>query len=351
MNPLPPNVASLRPYQSARSLRKGNGWIFMDANESPLEVAAPIAPPLNRYPDPTADALRDAVAEYYGVRRGNLMMANGSDELIDLLVRCFVRSGRKTAASTPSYGMYRIAADSAGADFVAARLRADFSVDENSLRAVLDNADLLFICSPNNPTGTVVPRELIERLSAAFSGLIVVDEAYGEFADAEGVPSSIELVRRGAENVVVLRTFSKAFAAAGIRLGYCVANERIINILLRMKPPYNVNVLTQAAGLALWRRRDAMERNVRDLIAARKVLAGGCERLGCSVFPGRANFFLLRPPKGISAQTLHESLVENYRIVVRRFPNVPEMEDLLRVSVGTPEHNELFLSSLARLLP
>ena len=353
MNPLPPNVASLCPYQSARSLRKGEGWIFMDANESPLEVAATpiVLPPLNRYPDPTADALRDAVAAFYNLQRRNLMMANGSDELIDLLVRSFVRAGRKAAAPTPSYGMYRIAADSAGADFVVARLRADFSVDENSLRAVLDDADLLFICSPNNPTGTVVARELIERLSAAFSGLIVVDEAYGEFADAEGVPSSIELVRRGVENIVVLRTFSKAFAAAGIRLGYAIANERIIDVLLRMKPPYNVNVLTQATGLALWRRRDAMERNVRELIAARNILAAECERLGCSVFPSRTNFFLLRPPRGVSAQMLQESLLENHRIVVRRFPNVPEMENLLRVSVGTPEHNELFLSSIAKLLP
>ena len=303
MNPLPTHVASLRPYESARSLWKGDSWTFMDANESPLQRAVVLdgLPPLNRYPDPTADALRDAVSAFYGLRRENLMMANGSDELIDLVVRAFVRLGRKVVSLSPSYGMYRVSADAAGADFVSVPLRADFSLDEQSLIAALKDADVLFLCSPNNPTGmaldgasrrtdipvcrsTDIPvcrdvapapgrqeclpssanqclpscgSGLIERLAATFSGVICVDEAYGEFADAEGIPSSIELLRRGVENLIVLRTFSKAFAAAGIRLGYGVACPAAIEVLLRMKPPYNVNVLTQAAGLALWNQRSS----------------------------------------------------------------------------------------------
>ncbi len=135
MNPLPAHVASLRPYESARSLWKGDAWIFMDANESPLPAAVALdgLPPVNRYPDPTADALRDAVAAFYGLERQNLMMANGSDELIDLLVRAFVRPGRKVVSLSPSYGMYRVSAEAAGAEFVSVPLRADFSVDEDAL--------------------------------------------------------------------------------------------------------------------------------------------------------------------------------------------------------------------------
>jgi histidinol-phosphate aminotransferase len=403
MNPLPVHVASLRPYESARSLWKGDSWIFMDANESPLPlpVALDALPPLNRYPDPTADALREAVSAFYGLDRRNLIMANGSDELIDLLVRAFVRPGRKVVSLSPSYGMYRVSAETAGAGFVSVPLRADFSVDEDALVAALSDADLLFLCSPNNPTGTVLDGEcgaadvpvrqrgapaaggqqqpapgglgLIGRLAGTFSGLICVDEAYGEFADAGRVPSSIELVRRGAENLIVLRTFSKAFAAAGIRLGYGVAGAAVIDVLLRLKPPYNVNRLTQAAGLALWNRRSLMEENVLGLLGERDRLMRQCERLGCVVFPSAANFFLWQPPGGAgggpcgagvpparatgtatppsSAARIYQELLERHRLVVRRFAGRPGLEHLLRTSTGTPEQNDIFLAALSQLLP
>jgi histidinol-phosphate aminotransferase len=364
MNPLPAHVASLRPYQSARSLWKGGSWIFMDANESPLplSVALDALPPLNRYPDPTADALRDAVSAFYGLERRNLIMANGSDELIDLLVRAFVRPGRKVVSLSPSYGMYRVSAEAAGAGFVSVPLRADFSVAEDALVAALSDADLLFLCSPNNPTGTVFEPELIGRLAAVFSGLICVDEAYGEFADAQRVRSSIGQVRRGAENLIVLRTFSKAFAAAGIRLGYGAADPAVIDVLLRVKPPYNVSALSQAAGLALWKRRSVMEENVLRLIAERERLMRECERLGCAVFPSTANFFLLQPfsdsplplgegPGVRAAERIYQALLEQHRLVVRRFAGRPGLEHLLRITVGTPEQNDIFLTVLSQLLP
>ncbi len=353
MNPLPSHVASLRPYQSARSVRKGDRWLFMDANESPVGGAAAFGslPPVNRYPDPTADGLRDAVAAFHRVDRHHLMMANGSDELIDLLARCFVRPGRRVAVLSPSYGMYRVSAAAHGAAVAVAPLRADFTLDRDALTAVLEGTDLVFLCSPNNPTGTVIERDAIERLLAEFSGLVAIDEAYGEFAEAEGVRSSIELVRRGVENVVVLRTFSKAFAAAGIRLGYALAQPAVIDVLLRMKPPYNVNVLTQAVGLSLWGRRNVMERNVRGLIGERERLAGECRRLGCKVFPSKANFFLFRPPAGLTARKLYDDLTDRYGLVVRQFGGTPELDGLLRITVGLPEHNDFFLSSLRQLLP
>ncbi|NLF07123.1 MAG: histidinol-phosphate transaminase [Pirellulaceae bacterium] len=353
MNMLPPNVAAMQPYQSARSLRKGDGWIFMDANESPYsgEVEALDMPPLNRYPDPTCDGLREAVAAHYRLPRENLMMANGSDELIDLIVRCFVRRDRIVAAMFPSYGMYRVAADCCGVGYEVFRLRDDFSFDASALGNVLERADVLFFCSPNNPTGTLVELDAIERLAADFAGLVVVDEAYGEFADAEEIPSSIELVRRGLPNVVVLRTFSKAFAAAGIRLGYGIADRGVIDVLLRMKPPYNVNVITQAFGAALWRRRAEMEQNVRRLIESRERISAECRKSGCATHKSHANFFLLHPPEGVSAEAMQTRLIEKERIVVRRFPTVPGLENLLRISVGTPEQNKLFITTLNKFIP
>lgn len=353
MIPLPSHVANLRPYESARSLRKGSRWLFMDANESPVGngVAPAALPPLNRYPDPTADALRDAVAAHYGVERQSLMMANGSDEVIDLLVRCFVRPGRRVVTLSPSYGMYRVSAASNGVEVAVAPLGERFALDPAALKSAIEGADLVFLCSPNNPTGTITEQTEIERLLAEFSGVVAVDEAYGEFADAEGVPSSIELVRRGVPNLIVMRTFSKAFAAAGIRLGYAIGQPALIDVLLRMKPPYNVNVLTQAVGLSLWQQRDAMERNVRRILAERHRLATECRRLGCEVYPSKANFFLLKPPAGMAAKQLYDDLIERFSLVVRRFSGRPELDDLLRVTVGLPEHNDFFLSCLRQLLP
>jgi histidinol-phosphate aminotransferase len=354
MNPLPAHIASLRPYESARSLHKGDDWIFMDANESPVTEAIELdrLPPINRYPDPTADALRDAIAAFYNLKRHNLIMANGTDELIDLSIGAFVRPGRKVVSLAPSYGMYRTSAETAGVEFVPVPLRPDFRVDEGALWAALDEADLLFLCSPNNPTGTIIEMPLIERLMDGFPGRIVVDEAYGEFADADGVSSSVELVRGGAENLIVMRTFSKAFAAAGLRLGYGVADSAAIDVLLRMKPPYNVGAITQAAGLKIWNRRGVMERNVRALIAERSRLMQGCRQLDCFVFPSEANFFLMRPPaqQRQTAETIYQSLLERHRLIVRRFAGRPGLEGLLRISVGLPEHNHIFLSTLRDLL-
>jgi histidinol-phosphate aminotransferase len=349
--PLSVYVESLKPYESARSLLKGNEWIFLDANESPCALAmlSPATPLLNRYPDPTADALRDAIAAYYGVQRGNLIIGNGSDELIDLSVRTFVRRNRSVLSFKPSYGMYKVSADINGVSYLSIDLDENLQLDEEQLLKI-DGADLLFLCNPNNPTGTFIERDTIEKILKSFSGLVVIDEAYGEFAENEGRGSAIEFVKKGAKNLLVLRTFSKAFGAAGIRLGYGIGDIGIVDTLLKMKPPYNVNAMSQAVGLEFWQKRNLMEQNVKNLVLERKRLIEECEKLGCKSFPSVANFFLTQLPTGVSGADIYTRLKENNRIVLRKISGLPHSDSILRISIGSTEENNLLLSSLSTLL-
>lgn len=348
--PLSANVESLQAYESARSLLKGNKWIFLDANESPfagtdepLQLSS-----INRYPDPTADTLRDAIASFYRVKQGNVLMTNGSDELIDLSVRTFVRKNRVVASFKPTYGMYRVSADINSVSYRSIDLDEDFQLDEKSLLQI-DDADLLFLCNPNNPTGTLIGKNKIKKIVSAFPGLVVIDEAYGEFADSEDIPSSIDLVREGAKNLLVLRTFSKAFGAAGIRLGYGIADAGIIHVLLKMKPPYNVNVMSQGCGLKLWNERERMEKNVQLLLRERQRLMDGCRKLGCKVFPTVTNFFLVQLPARVDSNEIYTRLCDQYRIVLRKIRGLPQ-KNILRISVGSPQENNLLLTSLSSLL-
>jgi histidinol-phosphate aminotransferase len=178
---------------------------------------------------------------------------------------------------------------------------------------------------------------------------VVIDEAYGEFTDAEGIPSSVDLVRKGARNLLVLRTFSKAFGAAGIRLGYGIADEGIIDVLLKMKPPYNVNAMSQACGLKLWNERERMEKNVQTLLFERDRLMNECRNLNCKVFPTITNFFLVQLPEAVDSDAVYARLRDQYRIVLRKIKGLPQ-KNVLRISVGSKEENDLLLSSLSTLL-
>ncbi len=352
MNALPSNIALLKPYASARSLCKGEEWIFMDANESPVPgtIQLPSLPPLNRYPDPTADVLRDAVAVTYGIGRENLVIGNGSDELIDLCVRAFVRPGRSVVSVTPTYGMYEVSSAIHGSPFSAIPLAEDLLVDVSAFLGAAVQADLIFLCSPNNPTGLPIPGARLKSIVKDFPGIVVVDEAYGEFADDDGIPSAIEMVKDGADNLLVLRTFSKAFGVAGIRLGYAIGPCPLIDVLLRIKPPYNVSAVAQAAGSELWRDRKTMQARVARLRSAAITLMQVCDDLGCTVMPSLTNFFLMRPPDGRSADDLLLCLREEYRIVLRRIKDTPVLTNFLRITVGTDEQNRNLFSALSFLL-
>lgn len=333
------------PYRSARSLLKGEGWIFLDANESPMTPRLPAfeLQALNRYPDPDCDRLRKKIAAHYGVLSSQVLIGSGTDELIDLLVQSFVREGKSAATPVPTYGVYRVCCSAHGRQLHEVPLANDFKFEVGRLLAQAPGADLIFLCSPNNPTGGHIPSEQIRDLLREFEGLVVVDEAYGEFSDAQQLPSGLELISES-ERLVVLRTFSKAFGAAGLRLGYALGSERSIALLKRMKLPYNVARPVQSVGELLWDGRSEMERNVQEILRLKKSLISGLQQLGCQTVEGTANFLLFKPPAPVSSPQLFEILLRE-RIVLRHFPE-PPMNDFLRVSVGLQEENEQLLLAL-----
>ncbi len=348
--PLPANIASLVPYRSARAILKGPEWIFLDAGEcSEVPLLSLKQSLINRYPDPTADVLRDAISDYYGLRRQNVFMSCGIDELIDLSIKTFVRPGRAVLSCDPTFPVYKMLAQINNRDYVSLPLTRHYCINIDALESAYDSADILFLCSPNNPTGTVIDDSVIQRVVDTFPGLVIADEAYGEFLEANGISTAVDILQKGAKNLLVCRTFSKAFRGAGIRLGYGLATSDIIDQFLKTKLPYNVNMLTQDIGLQLWNDRSAMQKNVRSLQRERKRVATSCEKLGCTVSKSITHFFLLQFPDGVSAYEIYIRLRDDYRIVVRPFGVINGRESL-RISMGTKEQNDFFLLSLSRLL-
>lgn len=349
--PVPDRMRTLKPYVCARHSCKGDRWTFLDANESPVPLlSSSTAAQINRYPDPTADVLRQQIGAFYGVSMDQVIVGNGCDELISLCVQTFARPSRAVMSIEPTYGMYRVCADTYGIAYKAITMENDCSIDLQKLQSNADTTDVLFLCTPNSPTGNILPSSVLQCAIEDFPGLVVIDEAYGEFADASGIRSNIQYVAQGAANVIVLRTFSKAFGAAGIRLGYGIADTRIIEQLQKVKMPYNVNALSQEAGEALWQQREAMEENVRFLQKERVYLQAKLEDLGCSIVESVTNFFLMQPPNVVSSDELYTTLRDKFDIVLRNFGPKPLLKNKLRVTVGTREQNDQLLSAISSIL-
>ncbi|MCQ4165397.1 histidinol-phosphate transaminase [Tahibacter harae] len=336
-------IRALTPYSSARMEASG-GQVLLNANESPWAPAAELE--LNRYPDPQPPRLRAALAALYGVEPAQLLMGRGSDEAIDLLLRAFCRAGEDAILiSPPTFGMYAVAAAVQGAAVLKAPLDAQFGLDAAALRAQLTPAvKLVFVCTPNNPSGALVPLALIDELAAELAGraLLVVDEAYLEFA---GAPSAATLLARH-ENLVVLRTLSKAHALAGARVGVLLAGAEIVELLRRIMPPYPLPTASvdaalavlQPAALAQTRERIAVVLQQRELLrAALSALPAVRE-----VLPSAANFLCVRwrDAAGTYARLLAAG------IVVRDVTRYPGLHDCLRISVGTPQENQQLLALL-----
>lgn len=340
-----PEIRALKPYSSARMEARG-GSVFLNANESPWPAVMSGGAPLNRYPDPQPEELIDRLTALYGVARAQVLAGRGSDEAIDLLVRAFCRAGRDAVLiCPPTFGMYAVSAAIQGAAIVEVPLLADFSLDAEALLArVTPDVKLVFLCSPNNPTGNLVPLATIERITMDLRdrALVVVDEAYIEFA---GTPSAATLLDRH-DNLAVLRTLSKAHALAAARIGTLLAHADVIAVLRRILPAYPLPTpCVEAAVTALSAPALAATRvRITGLVDARQRLAGALKLAPelHEVLPSAANFIVVRCA---DAEGLYRRLL-SVGIVVRNVSHYPGMADCLRISVGSRSDHARLLAAL-----
>jgi len=338
------NLKNFKPYSSARSLyQKG---IFMDANENSFGsvITNPLDPELNRYPDPYSMDLRKALGKFLEISEKNIFVGNGSDEAIDLLIRLFVESREEILIVEPAYGMYKVAGEVAGVNVRSYTLNSDFKMDVEKLLAQINSkTKIVFCCSPNNPSGTLVSLEDIEKITKNFKGLFVVDEAYVEFASKPSLASKVKLI----ENLCVIRTFSKAWGLAGIRVGYAVANEKVIEYLNKIKPPYNLNRLSSKLAIEALSQYQKLIEFRQLVLNERKKLAEDLTKLGFRVFSSEANFLLCYYPK---SSQIAKKLAIGFAIIVRDFGSKPSLNDCIRITVGTPEQNLRLIQSLTKIL-
>ena len=332
-----PNIRKLVPYSSARSEFKGKAEVFLDANENPFETG------LNRYPDPLQWKLKAAISQLKGVPAEQIFLGNGSDEAIDLVVRIFCEPRQDhILILPPTYGMYQVSADIADVGIRSVSLTSDFQPDVEAILAAADeHSKILFICSPNNPTGNDVELERIRSLCAQFRGIVVVDEAYIDFSNQASCTSLLSEF----PNLIVLQTFSKAWGMAGIRLGMAFASLEIIQLFNKVKPPYNINQLTQQIALeALETSQDDYRQLLSTLLNERERLLKGLGELKFveKIFPSDANFILVKmdDPNGT-----YQYLVEE-GIIVRNRNSVHLCAGSLRITVGRPEENDALLTAL-----
>lgn len=336
-------ILELEPYHSAReTVQEG---ILLDANENPYPRESPWGL-LNRYPDPNQRELRGVLSEYVGVGPEYLLAGAGSDEVLDWIFKVFCQGGvDQVGIVEPTYGMYRVLAAIYGVEVVEYRLNRRFQLEADAILGVQSpRLKVLFLCSPNNPTGNLLDREQILKLVREGKWVVVVDEAYWEFS---GAPSLVPEVRRY-PHLVVLRTFSKAFAGAALRLGYAVADPWIVRCFLKVKAPYNLGTLVQRQGIELLRSHRESGRQLeqirRERERIRHTLLGlqGVQE----VFPSDANFLLFRC---LAASEICRRLLQK-GIVVRDRSRLPGLQDCIRLSIGTPEENDVFLREFQREL-
>ena len=334
-----PNIAALSPYSSARDEFKGSADVYLDANENPFETG------LNRYPDPLAAAVKKELSDLKAVPEDQIMLGNGSDEVIDLLFRIFCEPGQDEVITLPpTYGMYKVSADINNVAVVEVPLLSSFLPDvERILGAVTERTKLLWLCTPNNPSGNDFPQASMERLIRDFPGIVVIDEAYVDFA---GRDSYISWLGRF-PNLVVMQTFSKAWGLAGIRLGMAFASAEIIRLLNAVKPPYNVNRLTQQAALDALRQKAQQQQEVRTILGQRALVQQYLASLEFvqRIYPSSANFILAKVD---DPRATYQYLMER-GIIVRDRSRQPGCEGCLRFTVGTPEENEKLFKALLEM--
>lgn len=330
------DLRKLITYSSARNEFNGKANVFLDANESPFNSE------VNRYPDPFQVKLKMQLASIKGVQLNQLFLGNGSDECIDLLIRLLCMPFQDTiAVLSPTYGMYRVSAQINGVKVQAIPLNTDFELPLEKLKQLSGDIKIIFICSPNNPTGNVFSIVDLKIVLKSFDGIVVIDEAYIDFSDEN---SSLEILNQY-ENLVVLQTFSKGFGMAGARLGMLFANSELIEYLNKIKPPYNISVLTQQYVTDALTKINEIHKQIQIIKAERNRLFEVIKKHSfvLKVYPSSANFLLVKVE---NADDLYNKL-RSIGIIVRNRSKEPLCENCLRITIGTKDENVLLLNALS----
>ena len=334
------NIWDLKPYSSARDEFKGEASVYLDANENPYNNQ------INRYPDPLQWEVKEKISQLKGVEKEKIMLGNGSDEPIDLIFRVFCEPGiDNVVALDPTYGMYQVSADINNVEYRKVLLNDQFDFNsDNLLQRTDENTKAIFLCSPNNPTGNSLNRNEIIKTIEKFDGIVLVDEAYIDFSSQQSFLKDLDKY----PNLVVLQTFSKAWAGAGIRLGMAFASENIIHLFNKVKYPYNINQLTQNYALDLLNNYQEIKDKVEQILKERTQLQKALSDLSFveKVFPTDANFLLV---KVNDADRIYQYLVDN-GIIVRNRNNISLCMNCLRITVGTSDENKKLIAKLASML-
>lgn len=330
------NIKNLKPYSSARDEFTGKAEVYLDANENPFDNG------LNRYPDPYQKAVKATIAQVKNVAENRILLGNGSDEVIDLIFRAFCEPSKDDVITLPpTYGMYQVSADINNIKVKQVPLNQYFDVVEQEVqKAIGDNTKIIWFCSPNNPSGNTLDPDAIKNIIQNFKGIVVVDEAYIDYSYSQSWIDFLDFY----PNLIVMQTFSKAWGLAGLRLGMAFANKNIIEVLNKIKPPYNINTLTQNRVLEALANLDLKNDQGDLVLAERERLKSIFEQMETvsTVFPSDANFLLIRIK---NATAIYNDLVSK-SIIVRNRSNVLLCEDCLRITIGTKEENNKLLEAL-----
>ena len=329
-----PNILSLKPYSSARDEFTGSTGVFLDANENPFGQ-------LNRYPDPHQKTLKQKLAALKNVAPANIFIGNGSDEVIDLAFRIFCEPGKDEAMTfSPTYGMYEVSAAINNVELIKLPLDADFKLDSTVTQKLPDekNLKLIFLCSPNNPTGNTIDRKTVEMILTSFKGIVIIDEAYIDFSP---VASCLDLIEKY-PNLIVSQTFSKAWGLASARVGIAYARENVIDLFNKVKPPYNVSGLNQQAALEALENRDRFERNKAIILQEKARLSTSLAAIDLvkKIHPSDANFILVEVE---NADKIYHQLVDQ-KVITRNRNTL--VKNCIRISIGTPDENTALLKAL-----
>lgn len=339
-NLIRPNIWALSPYSCARNEFTGEASVFLDANENPYNQ------PFNRYPDPLQVQLKEKISALKGVRPTQIMLGVGSDEPIDLIFRIFCEPAKdNVVAINPTYGMYGVCADINNVSYKQVNLNDDFTLDADKvLKACDKHTKVVFLCSPNNPTGNSLKRTEIEKIILGFEGIVVIDEAYIDFSNEPSWLASLDQY----PNIIVLQTFSKAWGMAALRCGMAFASEEIIAFFNKVKYPYNLNLLTQEAVYKQVENVEQKNEWVKALLMERKSLIDALQALPLvkKIYPTDANFVLVKVD---DANKIYKQLVDK-GIIVRNRNTVTLCEGCLRITVGTPSENKQLLTALQQMV-